>query len=144
MLFKPSTIVPILLVLWVSNIRAQQWSANLPPGSAKELSFQDYKKAFEDYYNQHPVPLEREKLKPTFRFAGTEEVTTRIAIEEYKLFKRWEWLMEPRTYPTGRLDMEAITNTRKMLPQADNQLLMKTAEQNPLNLKFERYIRWDC
>ncbi|HXB10420.1 MAG TPA: hypothetical protein VNZ45_00420, partial [Bacteroidia bacterium] len=29
----------------------------------------------------------------------------------YELFKRWEWLMEPRTYPTGNMpDMVSITN----------------------------------
>jgi photosystem II stability/assembly factor-like uncharacterized protein len=131
------TIAATVLALMAPNILAQQWSATLPAAPAKELTFQDYKQAFEDYYKQHPVPLDKEKLKPTFRFAGAEEVTNRMAIEEYKLFKRWEWLMEPRTYPNGTLDMEAIQKIREAIPEEDNQLLLRTAEQNPLNLKFE-------
>ena len=123
MLRKLFTNVAALLALMVPGLMAQQWSATLAPESARELTFQDYKQAFEDYYKQHPVPLDREKLKPTFRFTAPEEVTDRMAIEEYKLFKRWEWLMEPRTYPDGKLDMEAIERIREAIPEDDKQLL---------------------
>ena len=81
------TIVPTLLALMAPNILAQQWSANLPREPAKELTFQDYKQAFEDYYKEHPVPLDKEKLKPTFSFAGTAEMTDRM-IEATNRFAR--------------------------------------------------------
>ncbi len=105
------------LALAVPNASGQQWLANLPRESAKELTFQDYKQAFDEYYKQHPVPMEKENIKPTFRFETAEEINDKVAIEEYKLFKSWEWLMEPRTYPDGRLNMAAISEIRERAPK---------------------------
>lgn len=137
MFHVPWKIIGLLgLCLIGPGVLAQQWTAALPRESASELSLEDYRRAFEDYYKQQPPPLEKENVKPTFRFTEPE-ARERMAIEEYKLFKRWEWLMEPRTYPNGKLDMEAVTRIREMVPEEDHQLLMKTTEQNPLNLKFQ-------
>ena len=130
-------VVVAAIAVAVPNASGQQWLANLPRESAKELTFQDYKQAFDEYYKQHPVSMAKENIKPTFRFETTEEIDNKVAIEEYKLFKSWEWLMEPRTYPDGRLNMAAIAEIRERVPEDDNQLLLKTAEQNPLNLKFQ-------
>jgi len=38
-----------------------------------------------------------------------------MAIEQQKLFKRWEWLMEQRTYPSGRLNQATIAEVRKRI-----------------------------
>src|SRR6266404_5001673 len=57
---------------------AQRWLSQLPQKSEQELTFEDYKRAFESYYKEHPVDLaKREKLAPTFRFEGTEEIQNR-------------------------------------------------------------------
>ncbi len=91
---------------------AQRWLSQLPQKSEQELTFEDYKRAFESYYKEHPVDLaKREKLAPTFRFEGTEEIQNRTEVEEYKLFKRWEWFTEPRTYPTGRWNLPLAGQT---------------------------------
>ena len=121
-------IVAAALALMASNVLAQQWLTSLPRQPAGELTFQDYKQAFENYYQQHPVPLEKEKITPTFRYTEAEEITDRVAIEQYKFFKRWEWLMEPRTYPTGKLDMKAIETIREMVPEQDNHCLLYTSD----------------
>src|SRR5258705_158311 len=79
---------------------AQRWLSQLPQKSEQELTFEDYKRAFESYYKEHPVDLaKREKLAPTFRFEGTEEIQNRTEVEEYKLFKRWEWFTERGPIP---------------------------------------------
>jgi photosystem II stability/assembly factor-like uncharacterized protein len=138
MLRKFFTNVAAALALTGPGLMAQQWSAALAPEPERERTFQEYKQAFEDHYKQHPVPLDKEQVKPTFRFTGEREVAERMAIEEYKLFKRWEWLMEPRTYPEGKLDMQAIERIRETIPEEDKQLLQRTAEQNPLKLKLAK------
>src|SRR5260370_18974931 len=122
----------------VPGASAQQWLTQLPQKPETTLRFNDYRQAFEDYYKQHPVNLGKEKLRPTFRFESTQEVEDRVAIEGYKLFKRWEWLTEPRTYPSGKWDFEKIDAIRQRLETDDNDLLLKQTQTNPLKLKFER------
>lgn len=116
---------------------AQQWLSQLPQKPQQELTFADYKQAFGDHYRQHPIDLRKDKLRPTFRFEGTQAIKDRIEVEEYKLFKRWEWLTEPRVYPSGRLDFEKIDAVRKEIESHDNRLVLKQREINPLKLRFE-------
>jgi photosystem II stability/assembly factor-like uncharacterized protein len=128
-------LAPAAMFLALHAAGAQQWVAQLaqrPPG---ELTFHDYKRAFEAYYQQHPVDFRKEKLRPTFRFAAAE-VADQLAIEEFKLFKRWEWLTEPRTYPSGRWDFEKMDSAVKAVEIEDSALILKQALINPLGLKF--------
>ncbi len=123
---------------------AQRWLSQLPQKSEQELTFEDYKRAFESYYKEHPVDLaKREKLAPTFRFEGTEEIQNRTEVEEYKLFKRWEWFTEPRTYPTGRWNFEQIDAALQAVPEKDNDLVVSQAELNPLGLQIaQKKVLW--
>ena len=86
---------------------AQEWLNRLPKKAADELTFSDFKTAFETYYREHPVAAVREEVMPAFAFR-TEEVGPKKALEEYKQFKRWEWFTEPRVYPTGRWDSQKV------------------------------------
>ena len=122
--------------LAIQPAAAQRWAAQLaqrPPG---ELTFQDYKRAFEDYYQQHPLDVRNETLRPTFKFESTQ-LAERLAIEEFKLFRRWEWLTEPRTYPSGRWDFEKMDSIVKGLETEDTALILKQALINPLKLQFQ-------
>ena len=140
-------IFALMFFFLVPSVSSQQWLSKLPKagetlagpegGSPQQpLTLQDVQRAFNEYYKDHPVNLAGDKVAPTFRFEGAEEVQDRIDVEEYKLFKRWEWLMLPRTYPTGSLDFEQADKILELIPAVDNELLLKTAPQNPLNLKI--------
>lgn len=120
----------------VTPALAQQWLSRVPQKPESEQTVQDYKRAFEDFYKEHPVDLKKDKLKPTFTFNGAEEEKERIEVEEYKLFSRWLWLVEPRAYPEGKLDLEKIDAIRKAIPAEDNRLILKQKKVNPLNLKM--------
>ena len=124
-MLSPYCFIAVLCFLAAAplNARAQQWAANLPKKSPQELTFKDFQKAFHEYSQQHPVPMEQENVAPTQRLAKAEAIQDRVGIEEQKLFKRWEWLMEQRTYPSGRLNQAAITEIRERIPEEDKQLL---------------------
>lgn len=119
------------------QLPAQAWLRELPQKPENELTFKDYQQAFEAFYKEHPVDVKRDNLKPTFTFPGPQEAKDRVAIEEYKMFKRWEWFTEPRTYPSGRWDFEKLDAIKARLQGDDNDLLLKQAEANPLKAKFE-------
>src|SRR5262245_5337654 len=87
---------------------SQRWLEQLPPNEREQPTINNLRQAFERYYREHPVDLTQDKLKPTFRFEGAQEEKERLDVEEYKLFRRWEWLVEPRAYPSGQLDLERI------------------------------------
>lgn len=124
------------LLLLAPAAVAQEWARYLAGASQQELTFQDYKEAFEAYYEKHPVDLRLDKVEPVFEY-GEREIATRRAIEEYKLFKRWEWFAEPRLYPSGRWDFEKIDAARARVREVDGELLLRQAEPNPLGLEFE-------
>src|SRR6266853_2814003 len=124
--------------LVVPQAMAQKWQSQLPKKPEKELTFYDYRQAFEEYYKQHPPDFKKEKLLPTFEFEGAQEAEDRVALEEHKLFKRWEWLTEPRVYPSGKWDFEKIDAIRERLEAEDNRLVLEQAEINPLKLTIEK------
>jgi len=130
-----------LLAVAPLNAPAQQWIANLPKKSAQELTFKDFQKAFQEYSQQHPVSVEQENIAPKRRLAKAEAIQAKIAIEEQKLFKRWEWLMEQRTYPSGRLNQAAITEIRERIPEEDKKLLNNAgAAAGPMMLAGQRVV----
>ena len=122
---SPYSFIAVICLLAVAplNAPAQQWLAKLPKKSPQDLTFKDFQKAFQEYSQHHPVPLEQENVMPKQRVAKAEAIQAEMAIEEQKMFKRWEWLMEPRTYPSGRLNQAAITEIRERIPAEDKLLL---------------------
>jgi photosystem II stability/assembly factor-like uncharacterized protein len=116
---------------------AQEWLREIPKKAEHELTFRDYQEAFEAYYKAHPVDLKRDKLRPTFVFRGAQEEKDRADVEQYKLFKRWEWLAEPRVYPTGKFDFEKFDAIKAKLQAHDEDLLIRQRKPNPLGLRFE-------
>jgi photosystem II stability/assembly factor-like uncharacterized protein len=121
----------------VPSVAAQEWLSRLPQRPDTALTFHDFRQAFEDYFKQYPVNFAREKIRPTFRFIGDQEVADRVAIEQYKLFKRWEWLTEPRTYPSGRFAFERVAELRARVDSADTSLVLKQIDINPLRVTIE-------
>jgi len=122
---------------------AQQWVRQLPEKLEKELIFEDYRQAFVNYYKEHPVDLTRDKVAPTFVFEGRDAIRERAEIEEYKMFKRWEWFTEPRTYPTGKWDFESIDAVRDKLPKDDDNLMIKQQKSKPLGVLMEKgQLHW--
>src|SRR5260370_22585714 len=111
---------------------AQQWLSQLPPDEREQPTIDNLRQAFERYYREHPVDLRLDKLAPTFRFEGAQEEKERMDVEEYKLFQRWLWLVEPRAYPTGRLDLAQITTFREQVKEIDDELMSKQTADSPL------------
>ena len=138
----------VLLLSVASPSMAQEWLSALPqvtaapapavgPAADVQPSFYDLQRAFETYYRQHPVDLNLDRLAPTVRLQGPKEEQDRRDVESYKMFKRWEWLMEPRVYPTGRLDHAHVDSQRARVPQDDESLILKQAPANPLKLTIQ-------
>ncbi len=116
---------------------AQEWLRLLPEKAAREITFKDVQQAAQTYFGEHPVDMKQEKIRPIFKFEGIQEQRTRRIIEEYKLYKRFEWYVEPRVYPTGRWDFEKLDAIMATLAREDERLVFKQAEANPLNVRFE-------
>ncbi len=83
----------VLLVLaCVAPLSAQPWRANLPDN---ETNFYRIRAEFRKYWSSR-----------AFDIRGSEEGKPWI------IYKRWEWLMEPRSYPTGELPSPDILQRR--------------------------------
>jgi len=116
-------------MLLAHGAAAQDWLRSVPAAKEAEMSVGDLRAAFDKYYQDHPIDLKQEQLKPTFRFRGEAEEKAKIGLESYKLFRRWEWLVEPRAYPNGRLDLEKIGTFRRAVAEADSALEAAVAAQ---------------
>ena len=80
--------------------------------------------------------MKLDKLEPTLRFEGAQEEKERLDVEEYKLFRRWEWLVEPRAYPSGRLDLEQLATFRAQVKEIDDELTSKQTGESPLKRQY--------
>lgn len=67
-----------LFVITFSGLNAQEWAKNI---TKPNPDFYDIQQAFNEYYKTHVPSWE--------------------ADDDFKAFKRWEYFMEPRVYPTG-------------------------------------------
>jgi photosystem II stability/assembly factor-like uncharacterized protein len=122
----------VLICSFAPPAVAQEWLSQLPQNEREQPTINNLRQAFESYYREHPVDLARDKLEPTFRFEGAQEEKERLDVEEYKLFRRWEWLVEPRAYPSGQLDMERIATFREQVKEIDDELISKQPSESPL------------
>ncbi|HET9314797.1 MAG TPA: hypothetical protein VFQ51_04370 [Vicinamibacteria bacterium] len=133
-----SSLVALAVCLAVAPAAsAQPWMSYLPQKPENELTVQDVKRAFEAWAARGDAADDRQEgVRPKFRFAPQEE-KVKTAFEEVKLFRRWEWLVEPRTYPSGRLDFEKVDAARARVAAEDEGLVKKQRDANPLNVRFE-------
>lgn len=123
----------LVLICWFApQAMAQQWLSQLPQNEREQPTVDNLRQAFESYYRERPVDLKLDKLKPTFRFEGAQEQKERLDVEEYKMFRRWEWLVEPRAYPSGRLDLEQLAAFRGQVKEIDAELISKHSVESPL------------
>jgi photosystem II stability/assembly factor-like uncharacterized protein len=122
---RPYCFAFVILCFFSYGAAAQQWLSALPPSERANPTFETLRQAFERHYREHPIDLTEDKLKPTFEFEGEEEENERIEVEEYKMFRRWEWLVEPRAFPSGRLNLEQIAAFRKAVRGADEALVAR-------------------
>jgi photosystem II stability/assembly factor-like uncharacterized protein len=123
-----------LVILSTLSLNAQEWMKRIPNKPTDQLTVKDFQAAFESYYKENPVDLSKDKLSPTFNYEGKAE-KIKYDIEQYKMFKRWEWFTEPRTFPTGQWEAEKVMNARKAIPEADQMLLQKSMQKNPLKAR---------
>jgi photosystem II stability/assembly factor-like uncharacterized protein len=118
------SLLTLVVIVLTRPCAAQEWLSRLPQKPAEELSFNDFKTAFEIYYRQHPVAAASERVMPAFAFTE-QEAGEKKEIEEYKQFKRWEWFTEPRVYPTGRWDNQKVIAELERVPETDASLFNK-------------------
>jgi photosystem II stability/assembly factor-like uncharacterized protein len=110
---------------------AQQWLSQLPQSERQEPTINNLRQAFDRFYRERPVDLKQDKLRPTVRFKQGREEKERLDVEDYKMFRRWEWLVEPRAYPSGRLDLGQIATFRAQVKSIDDELDAKRVAQGP-------------
>lgn len=123
-------IVPVVVAVFLAGVpaQAQKWASQVAKKAPQDLTFQDFKEAFENYYKEHPVDLKAERAAPPSEYQSAEDAQRRIEIETYNLFKRWEWYTVPRTYPTGRWDYEKIDEVVENLAPSDDAMIAKQPE----------------
>ena len=123
------------------DAHAQKWLERLAPQEGKEVSFRDARDAFDKYYREHPVDLALDKVAPTFKFEGEVEVRNRMDVESYKLFRRAEWFLGPRTYPDGTIDLDKVDALRAAVRDADAALEPKEPEAKAFSARWRR-TKW--
>ncbi len=106
---KIFSILPLSLIFICSNILAQAPAAKMQGSTTDWISlmkdgnsnFYDVQNAFNNWYATQPHPE---------MTAGEDEEEN----GNYLLFKRWEWYMAPRVYPSGKLpNQQSLANEYK-------------------------------
>src|SRR5437879_1802773 len=104
------------------------WLQRVPQKNPDELTFDDFRNAFEAQYRSSPAP--REGVTPVSA-AGPEDPARKRAAEEENLYRRWEWFTQPRVYPTGRWDNEKVLTELQRVAAVDNDLSARMAAAAP-------------
>ncbi len=117
-------LLTLVVITLTRPAQAQEWLNQVPKKPADELTFNDFKTAFDTYYREHPVAVAREQVAPAFTF-NAAEAREKEGFEEYKQYKRWEWFTEPRVFPTGRWDNAKVIAALQALPATDASLVAK-------------------
>jgi photosystem II stability/assembly factor-like uncharacterized protein len=103
---------------------AEGYLRNLPRKNVDDLTFEDFKSAFDTQARNSPAP--RETVIPTRTFEP-EGATLKRAAEEENLYKRWEWFTQPRVYPTGRWDNSKVFTEMSRVATVDTDLRGRVA-----------------
>jgi photosystem II stability/assembly factor-like uncharacterized protein len=140
------TILGLGISLVSSSAVAQQWVNQLPKKPQDELTVQDLKQAFNNYYEQHPDVVNEAKKQGLasheVHLEGAQKAKEK-EIEAYKLFKRWEWYAEPRTYPTGTWNYEKIDSAVEALKNKDDGMILNQANTNVLDARIQEHnVTW--
>jgi photosystem II stability/assembly factor-like uncharacterized protein len=127
-----------------STACAQAWLDELKGKPETAISFADARDAFNRYYEKHPIDARKDRVRPLFAEAIVEP-KERLDIEAFKLFKRWEWLIEPRIYPSGKLDVEKINSIKLGIPKQDKDLMLRQIQggKGPFGITVDQgVVRW--
>lgn len=135
---KCFTAAMVLIQLVAATASAQAWLNGTSAARSTELSVSDITALFERYYREHPINVREESIAPGPRLEEQQEGKINAHAEEYKLFRRWQWLVEPRAYPSGRLDLERLDSLREALPQADSSMEQQSIDTSTPRLKRAR------
>jgi photosystem II stability/assembly factor-like uncharacterized protein len=100
------------------------WLQRVPQKNPDELTFDDFKKAFDAQYRTSLSV--REDVTPVSA-AGPQDPARKKAAEEENLYRRWEWFTQPRVYPTGRWDNEKVLTELQRVAAVDNDMTAKMA-----------------
>ncbi len=87
---KKILLLSILFYTVLFNLNAQEWKSLLPTKQDKALTFYDYQKAFNSYWNRYTVVNGKYK----------NENNEWVKAPGWKQFKRWEYYWESRVNPT--------------------------------------------
>ena len=90
---------------------------NLPQKNVDDLSYDDFKNAFDTQARNAPAP--RESVTPSFE---PEALGRKRAAEEENLYRRWEWFTQPRVYPTGKWDNSKVFTELQRVASVDSDL----------------------
>lgn len=119
-MFKKLQLLIAVLVLFVLTASAQWMNTPMPSTTnnnadqtEKKQNFHDIQKVFYDYWKDKTPSYDEQENAP---FGG------------YERFKRWEWFMKPRTYPTGELfDPEILIKEYKKQKEVQQRLSVHPA-----------------
>jgi len=112
----------------------QGWLARVPQKNPDDLTFEDFRNAFDAHYRGGPAP--REDVTPVPR-TGPQDPARKQAAEEENLYRRWEWFTEPRVYPTGRWDTQKVLTELQRVAAVDNEMTAKAgADPNLIKLSI--------
>ena len=95
----PSICLILLSIYSPSTIYGQDWVSQMKDPS---VNFYDVQKSFNKYNEKKERDLEkfnRQIFKKTGKAPSEEETE----VPGYSQFKRWEWFMAPRVFPSGEL-----------------------------------------
>ncbi len=118
-MFKKLQLLVAALVFITLSASAQWMNTPMPSTTnnadqaEKKQNFHDIQKIFNDYWKDKSPSEDEQANAP---FGG------------YQQFKRWEWFMEPRTYPTGEFfDPEILINEYKKQKETQQRLSVHPA-----------------
>ena len=120
--------VPIIVMFlfFCGRISAQDWVGMIKDPNT---NVHDVQKAFKQWQSQHK---KAEVIDKDINQGKEEEEDG-----NYELYKRWEWLMVPRTYPTGNVpDMVSIAK------QYQDYLNNNSHESNSNTHRVQSVARW--
>ena len=107
---------------------ATSFLQRLPQKNADELTFDDFRTAFEAQARANPAPRESVTPAPA---GGPEDPARKRAAEEENLYRRWEWFVQPRVYPTGRWDNEKVFNELRRVAEVDTTMASRAGKGDP-------------